>query len=217
VLSLTGAPTACVISVEMSTDGSSWTPVLTFTLVVASAKGGYTQKTLKTCRSTRSCRRSTPSPVAPRPASTTRSSLAASPDPCPSRSTLRAAAHDPRSDPGASAPEHHLRGRRAVAVYQAGHPEARAAQDRHARPLVHSHGVGDQRPVSSDLIYAVPQEAGAFIAPKSGTTLKFAGSGGVHFQRKPIRSSPAIRRPDVSSLTDKAFGAFAREIDQALD
>jgi len=47
VLSLTGAPTACVITVEMSTDGSSWTPVLTFTLVVASAKGGYTAKTLK--------------------------------------------------------------------------------------------------------------------------------------------------------------------------
>jgi hypothetical protein len=47
VLSLTGAPTSCVITVEMSADGTSWTPVLTFTLVVATAKGGYTAKTLK--------------------------------------------------------------------------------------------------------------------------------------------------------------------------
>lgn len=47
VLSLTGAPTSVVITVEHSVDGTAWTPLLTFTLVVASAKGGYTAKTLK--------------------------------------------------------------------------------------------------------------------------------------------------------------------------
>ena len=49
VLSLTGAPTAVEIEVEMSTDGTTWAAVdgLTFTPTVATAKGGYTLKTLK--------------------------------------------------------------------------------------------------------------------------------------------------------------------------
>lgn len=48
VLSLTGTPTACAIDVEHSVDdGSTWVKLLTFTLVVATAKGGYTKKTLK--------------------------------------------------------------------------------------------------------------------------------------------------------------------------
>jgi len=106
----------------------------------------------------------------------------------------------------------------AVVVYQQG-IQKRAPRKTGALARSFTRTVsGTSGQVSSDLIYAVPQEAGAFIAPKTGTTLKFAGSGGVHFQRKPIRlkAQPYVA-PTFVSDSDKAFGAFAREIDQALD
>jgi hypothetical protein len=73
-----------------------------------------------------------------------------------------------------------------------------------------------QGEVGSDLIYARPQEQGAWIAPK-GKALKFEGSGGVHFQGKPIRLKP---HPYVGPTFDQdsphAEAAFMSEIDRAI-
>jgi len=70
--------------------------------------------------------------------------------------------------------------------------------------------------VGSDLVYANPQEQGAWIAPKN-KSLKFQGAGGVHFQRKPIRLKPhPYVGPTFNQDSPRAVAAFAREIDQAI-
>ena len=70
--------------------------------------------------------------------------------------------------------------------------------------------------VGSDLIYARPQEFGAWIAPK-GKALKFEGSGGVHFQGKPIRLRPQpYVGPTFDQDSPRAEAAFMSEIDRAI-
>jgi len=95
-----------------------------------------------------------------------------------------------------SAPNITSRSTRAVAVYQQASRSARRARPARS-PLVHSHGVGDQRPGQAQTDLRGSARAGAFIAPKSGDDPQFAGSGGVHFQRKPIRLRPSILAPNV--------------------
>lgn len=104
----------------------------------------------------------------------------------------------------------------ALQVYQRGiQKRAPHKTGRLARSFVRS-ASGTSGEVSSDLIYAGPQESGAWIAPiKPHVALKFAGSG--VFVRRPIRlkAQPYVA-PTFTSDSDEAFGAFAREIDQAI-
>ena len=68
--------------------------------------------------------------------------------------------------------------------------------------------------VGSDLIYARPQEYGAWIAPKN-KALKFTGSG--VFVRRPIRLKPQpYVGPTYQQDTPRAEAAFQREIDRSL-
>lgn len=70
--------------------------------------------------------------------------------------------------------------------------------------------------VGSNLIYAVPQERGAWIAPKKPhVALKFTGSG--VFVRRPIRLRPRpYVGPTFQADTPQAEVAFQREIDRAI-
>jgi hypothetical protein len=70
--------------------------------------------------------------------------------------------------------------------------------------------------VGSDLIYARPQEFGAWIAPKSPhVALKFTGSG--VFVRRPIRLKPQpYVGPTFQQDTPRAEAAFMSEIDRAI-
>jgi hypothetical protein len=71
--------------------------------------------------------------------------------------------------------------------------------------------------VGSDLVYAPVQERGAWIGPKRKKTLKFAGSGGPVFLRRPVRIKPQpYVGPTAEQDSPRAFEAFAREIDRAI-
>lgn len=70
--------------------------------------------------------------------------------------------------------------------------------------------------VGSNLIYARPQEYGAWIAPKAPhVALKFTGSG--VFVRRPIRIKPQpYVGPTFQEDTPRAEAAFMSEIDRAI-
>lgn len=71
---------------------------------------------------------------------------------------------------------------------------------------------GTSGEVSSNLIYAVPQEKGAYIKPH-GKALKFSGSGGVTFLRRGVRLEPQpYLGPTFDQDTDQAVEAFVDQL-----
>lgn len=105
----------------------------------------------------------------------------------------------------------------ALQVYQAGIQARAPRRTGHLADSFQRRMTGPaQGEVGSDLIYARPQEYGAWIAPKNVTTLKFAGSG-VHFQRKPVRLKPRpYVGPTFQQDSSRAEAAFISEIDRAI-
>lgn len=69
--------------------------------------------------------------------------------------------------------------------------------------------------VSSGLVYARPQESGAFIRAK-GRALKFTGAGGARFLKwVRVRPQPYVA-PTFASDSDKAFEAFCDHIERNI-
>lgn len=68
---------------------------------------------------------------------------------------------------------------------------------------------------SSGLVYARPQESGAFIRAK-GRALRFTGAGGVRYLKwVRVKPQPYVA-PTFASDSDKAFEAFCDHVDQSI-
>lgn len=109
--------------------------------------------------------------------------------------------------------------RAALEVYQAGiRRRAPHKTGRLAQSFEITMTGPDTGEVGSDLIYARPQEEGAWIAPKRKKALHFQGASGPVFLRRPVRLRPRpYVGPTATEDEPRAFEAFAAEIDRAIE